>query len=99
MTIDWNIAVIKMLKEGKFPQSTFVKERLQWIANRLENSLNWFHSYCYYTRKDFKDNSDLEKIENDLTDIIIAASDVLKIVRNLREDREETVKDLSCQQK
>lgn len=99
MTIDWNIAFIETLKAGKFPQSSFVKERLQWIDNRLGNSLSWFHNYCYYTRKNTRDNSDLEKIENDLTEIIIAASDVLKIVRVLREDREEIVMEASCQQK
>lgn len=87
MTIDWNIAVIKTLTKGRFPNREKVWESLRFIENRVAVSLQGFHGYCYYTKKDVKDNSDLEDIEGCMIEIINAATFVLKETRSLKNKR------------
>jgi hypothetical protein len=87
MTIDWDIAVVNTLKKGRFPNREKVWDSLRFIENRVAVSLQYIHGYCYYTKKNVKDNSDLDGIEECMIEIINSATYVLKETRKLKNKR------------
>ncbi len=87
MSIDFNIALVNTLKDGKFPEAAEVKNKLQWISNRLHCTMHGIHGYCYYSRKEKNNQEDLDYIEDCMIQIIDAATFVLKTVRHLKKTR------------
>ena len=79
--------IYKNLKKRKIPNAGKIKDAMQWIDNRLCVSTSHFHGYCCFTKKELKNQTDLEKIEECMIEIIKSSAYVLKEVRVLKNKR------------